>query len=302
MLIEKVRDEKQKKIRLYPTLSNRASQLGHPCERYLVFLRTRWQDASLPSVDLQFIFDEGNIQERAILRDLEDAGWQLIEQQRDYHYPEHQITAHVDAKVVLGPLEAAPIECKSMSPFIWVKVNSLQDMLQSKMAHLRKYPAQITLYLLLANAERGFLILKNKSTGQLKEIEVRLDYEYAESLLQKAQRINTHVAASTVPEPIDWSESICGRCEFNHICLPDAKREALDLNDDPELLEQLTKRQALKAARDEYEELDEEVKEKVKGKPKILCGDFLITGRYQDRKDGKQVWMTKIESLKKETP
>lgn len=302
MLIEKVVEAKKKKIRLHPTLSNRASQLGDPCERKLVFLRTRWQEATLPSVDLQFVFDEGNIQERATIRDLEDAGWQLIEQQRDYHYPEHQITAHLDAKVVLSETEAAPLEIKSMSPFVWVKVNSLQDMLQSKMAHLRKYPAQITLYLLLANAERGFLILKNKSTGQLKEIEVRLDYDYAESLLQKAQRINAHVAAGTIPPPIDWSESICGRCEFNHICLPEAKREALDLNDDPELLEQLTKRQALKAARDEYEQVDEEIKEKVKGKPKILCGDFLVTGRYQDRKDGKQVWTTKIESLKKETP
>lgn len=301
MLVEKVYENIQKKIRAHPCHVNRASEIGHPCLRYLVFRRTRWEEATLPDINLQLVFSEGNIQERAVLRDLEDAGITIIEQQRDYFWPELQLSAHLDGKVLLThdgeATEAAPLEIKSMSPFVWVKVNSVDDLLTSKMTHLQKYPAQITVYCLLSNASRGFLILKNKSTGQLKEIEVPLNYEYAESLLKKCEAVNAHVKDGTTPDPIPWSENTCGRCQFNHICLPEAKREALDLTDDPELELKLKRRAELDPLRKEYEEIDEEVKAAVREKPKILCGEFLITGRFQDRKDDKKVWLTKIESL-----
>lgn len=303
MLIEKVIEAKQKKIRLFPTHVNSASEIGHPCMRYLVFKRTRWADATLHDVNLQFIFDEGHIQERAVLRDLEDAGVTVIEQQRDYFWADIQLSAHLDGKVFVPiendpeQTELAPIEIKSMSPFVWVKINSVEDMLNSRMAHLRKYPAQLTVYNLLSNASRGFLILKNKSTGQLKEIEVPLNYEYAESLLKKCEEINAHVQRGTTPEPIAWDENTCGRCQFAHICLPEAKREALDLTNDPDLEAKLKRRAELAPLRSEYEEIDEDVKAAVKEKPKVLCGNFLITGRFQDRKDTKKVWLTKIESL-----
>jgi len=301
MIVEKIVEMKQKKIRLHPTHVNRASEIGHPCLRYLVFKRTRWAEATLHDVALQFVFDEGGIQERAVLRDMEEAGLTIIEQQRDYHWPQFQLSAHLDGKLLLTAdgetLEAPPIEIKSMSPFVWMKVNSLEDLKTSKMTHLQKYPAQLNVYNLLSNSHRGFMILKNKSTGQLKEIEVPLDYEYAESLLKKCETINTHVKNGTTPDPIPWSENTCGRCQFAHICLPEAKREAIDLTDDPELEVKLKRRAELDPLRKEYEEIDEEVKGLLKERPKVLCGDFLITGRFQDRKDNKKVWLTKIESL-----
>jgi CRISPR/Cas system-associated exonuclease Cas4 (RecB family) len=296
MLIEKVIDAKKKKIRLHPTHVNRASEIGHQCLRYLVFKRVRWQDATLHDVDLQFVFDEGHLQERAVIRDLEDAGWSIIEQQRDYFWAEFQLSAHLDGKVVLEN-EANPIEVKSMSQFVWVKINTIDDLKNARMPHLQKYPAQLNVYNLLSNSHRGFLILKNKSTGQLKEIEVPLDYEAAETLLKKCEAINDHVKQGTVPAPIPYSESMCGRCPFLHICLPDVKREALDLTDDPELEIKLKRRAELAPLRSEYETLDEEVKEMVREKEKIVCGDFLIRGRYQDRKDSKKVWITTIEQL-----
>lgn len=298
MLIEKVIASKQAKIRLYPTHTNRASELGHPCERYLVFKRTRWQDATLHDVGLQFVFDEGNLQERAVIRDLEDAGWQIVEQQRDYEWKDFQITAHLDGKIALPDSELAPMEVKSMSPFIWVKINTVADLLNAKYPHLRKYPAQLTLYNLLANAHRGFLILKNKSTGQLKEIEIGLDYEYAESLLQKAKRINAHVADKTVPDPISYDESICGRCPFLHICLPDVKREALVLADDPELEAQLIRRAELDPMRRAYGELDEAVKEKFlrANCEKALVGNFLLV-KKDGQRNGKTFPIVKIDRL-----
>lgn len=297
MLIERIIEAKQKKIRLHPTHVNRASEIGHPCLRYLVFKRTRWAEATLHDVALQFVFDEGNIQERAVLRDLEDAGVAIIEQQRDYFWDGPQLSAHLDGKVILSADELAPIEIKSMSPFVWVKINTIEDLKYSKMTHLQKYPAQLNVYNLLSNSHRGFMILKNKSTGQLKEIEVPLDYEYAEGLLKKCEAINTHVKNGTTPDPIPWSENTCGRCQFAHICLPEAKREAIDLTDDPELEVKLKRRAELAPLRSEYEEIDEEVKTILKERPKVVCGDFLVIGKWIEPKGRPKYWKTSIEQL-----
>src|SRR5213594_2204027 len=43
----------------HPVTANRASQLGGDCDRELVYLRTRWQDAAPPPLDLQILFQEG---------------------------------------------------------------------------------------------------------------------------------------------------------------------------------------------------------------------------------------------------
>lgn len=306
MLIEKIYAAKAKKIRLSPCHTNRASEAGHPCLRYLVLRRTHWQHASLHDVRLQLLFDEGNLQEAAVLRDLQDAGLTVIEQQRDYEWRQFQLTAHLDGKVVLSSTEAAPIECKSMSPYIWENVHTLEDLIHSDKPWLKKYPAQIQLYLLLANAERGFLILKNKSTGELKEIEVRLDLAYTESILQKLERVNSHVAAGTVPDAMLYEEAVCEKCPFfQTVCLVEVTRTALELSDDHDLASKLDRRQALQSAAKEYEALDKEIKAKVKDLEKVVCGEFLILGKEVKRKayqvEASNYWQTTIKPLMKET-
>jgi len=297
MLIEKIIEQKQKKIRLRPCHTNRASSLGHICERKLVFDRTRWEEATLYDVGLQFIFDEGNLQEAQVLKDLAEAGWQILEQQRDYEWKQYQITAHLDGKVLIPEqIMLPPLEIKSMNPFTFKTINSAQDILQSKKHYIRAYASQMQLYLLLSNSERGVFIFKDKSSGQLKEIWMELDYQAAEDLLKKAERINAFVANKETPPPIPWDEDICGRCAYAHICLPEAKREAIDLTNDPELEVKLQRRAALDPLRKEYAELDEEIKDLVKEKPRVLCGDFLLTGKWQER-SGKKFWVTKIDQL-----
>lgn len=302
MLIERIYENVAKKIRVSPCHTNRASEAGHPCERYLVLRRLKWQDAQPHDVRLQLLFDEGNHQEQIVLRDLEDAGVRIIQQQSDYVWPAFELSAHLDGKAVLSETEAAPIECKSMSPHIWDKVNTLADLLESDKPWLQKYPAQIQLYLLLANAERGFLILKNKSTGELKEIEVRLDLGYAESVLQKLERVNRHVAAGTIPEPIRYEENICDRCPFfQTVCLVEVKRTALELSEDGELAKKLARRAALEPMAKEFKTLDEDIKAQVKGLEKVACGNFLLLGKNVTRK-GYEVkpstyWQTSIKQI-----
>jgi len=92
MIVEQVYASKEKGIKQYPVNSNRASDLGIPCVRYHVLNRTRWQEKSLHSASLQLTFDIGNVMEDAILRDIQDAGFQVVEQQRAFSWPEYQIT------------------------------------------------------------------------------------------------------------------------------------------------------------------------------------------------------------------
>lgn len=306
MIIEKVIEAKQAKIRQYPCHTNRASELGHPCLRYLVFNRTRWSEKVLHDVGLQFVFDLGNSIEELVIRDLKDAGFQIIEQQRAFEWKQYQITGHLDGKILIDGV-AYPLEIKSVSPFVYDAINSVSDMHKSKYLHIRKYPSQIVLYLLMDNKDRGVMLFKNKSTGRLKEIWVDLDYELGESLLQKAEAINKYVAEGTIPEPIEWDDNICRDCGFLHICTPDRIGKEIEIVNDDDLFELLKKWDILKPMAKEFEEINDILKEKLHGKDKILIGDYLIEGRWKKlityeipheikRKYAKEVqyWLKKI--------
>ncbi len=282
-VVQAVIEAKAKKIKLWPVNSNRASEMGHPCERYLVYLRTRGEDRALHDVNLQFIFDDGNLHEEGVLWDLQEAGFKIIEQQRPFEWKKYQITGKVDAKI-LDDDRAIPIEIKSLNPYAWEKINSIKDMTNSKFVFLRKYPAQLTLYLLLDEEEEGLFILKNRSNGKLKQIPLYLDYDYAETLIQKAERINHHVEAGTLPERIPWEEGFCENCPFSHICLPPHEEKGA-LLDDPDLELKLDRRGELKPLVDEFNELDSEIKNRLKEIPEAVIGNWIIKGKWIDKKE-----------------
>ncbi len=280
MLVEKIIEAKASKARVYPVHSNRASKLGHPCVRYLVYERTRWQDKKVPSPDLILRFEIGEEFEKQAIRDLQEAGFTVIEQQKAFFWKEYNITGHIDAKVLIDG-KACPLEVKSMSPTIFAKINTLDDMKNAKWAYLRQYPAQMTLYLLLDEKERGVMLLKDKSSGAYKEIWVDLDFVFGEELIRKAEQINHHVANNTLPDRID-DESICSNCEYEHICLPEIKREEINIVDDQSLAELLERYWELRPIAKEFEEIDKLITEKVKQVEKALVGQFLVSGSWRE--------------------
>ncbi len=304
MIVEKIVEHKRAKIKQWPVSSNRASEAGHSCERYLVFHRARWQEKTLHDVGLQFVFDEGVIHEAAVLKELAEAGVSVVEQQRPFSWPELNLTGHVDGKIVVDG-RAIPLEIKSMSPYVFESVNSVADLLNGKYEYLRKYPAQLTLYMLMDNKDEAIFLFKNKVNGQIKEVPMRLDYDYGEQLIRKIERVNVHVAAGTVPDPIEWDERTCGSCGFSHVCLPEVRRQALDLTDDPELEEKLRRRDELKSLVSEYDALDKSVKEALKEKEKVVVGNYLITGKWIEKacsaKEAyvQRYWQTKISKIEK---
>jgi len=312
MLIEKIYDLKKRRIKQWPQHTNRASNLGHECLRYLVFERTRWQEKTLHDLNLQLIFDEGNTHERALVADLNEAGVIILEQQRPFVWEKYQITGTIDGKALVDypsgnpeipvVVKALPIEIKSCSQFVFPSLNKAEDLYHHKYHHVRMYPSQMTLYLLMDNKPEGVFIFKNKQNGQLKEIPMLLDYELGEKLIQKAEAINTHVSEKTTPECMKYDEMICGGCGYLHICLPEVKRTALEITDDPDIELKLNRREELKPLKSEYEKLDEELKKKFKDKEKIVVANFLITGKSVNKKafsvNASTYWQTKIQTLK----
>lgn len=281
MIVEKILETKERSIKQYPVHTNRASDLGHPCVRYHVLNRTKWEEKSLHDTRLQLIFDLGKEIEDITIRDMQDAGFKVIEQQRPFTWKEYNITGTVDGKVLIDG-EAIPFEVKSCSQFVFDKLNSVEDMKNGKYGYLRKYPTQLNLYLLMDNKNKGVFIFKNKQTGAYKEIWMNLDWNLGEDALKRAEAVNAHVAAGTLPDPIN-EDMWCNECPYAHICLPEQTGKEVEI-DTGELAAVLDRMEVLKAAVTEYDELDAKVKKMVEGREKVLAGNWYISGKWMDRK------------------
>lgn len=287
-LVTKLDEQTAKRIKLYAHPNNRASEAGHPCERFLVAVRIYQDKQALHDIGLQRIFDEGNLHERAVLRELEEAGFTVVEQQRPFTWPEFQLSGRIDGRIkVNGHLP--PIDVKSCSPnsFRAIKSMAPEDIVKSKYSWIRKYPAQILCYNFMANEEEGALIFKNKVTGEKIQKDFPLSGEhlvYTETILQRLTRVNDYVERGELPpaEPIDD----CKGCAFAHtLCFPDQDYGPgyEIMMADGELLAKLERREALVELAKEFRDIDEELKEFFKGRNAVV-GGFIIESKEVERR------------------
>lgn len=301
MFTEKVMENIARQIKLYPVHSNRASDIGHPCVRYHVCQRTRWREKSLHDVGLQLIFGLGNEFEDMVIRQLLAARVRVIEQQKSYEWKEYQITGHVDGKLLGDDGKVYPFDIKSSSPYVYDSIHNIDDLKNGKYSYLRKYPTQLNLYLLMEEQEKGLFIFVNKVNGQLKEIWMDIDYQLGEETLKRCEAINAHVAAGTVPDPIPYDEDLCGRCAFRHICLPDFVGTEVEI-DESELSTMISRYMELKSAAKEYDALNREIARMVNEREKVLAGDYLVTGKWVEKKafavPASKYWQKKIIPVK----
>ena len=277
-VLEKVHSYLLSERKTFAPAMNYAYNCGFPCARNLVYCRTHWQEKSLPEIGKLLIFREGNLHEDSVIRLLMDAGVPIVETQRPFEIKQIQLRGKIDGQIKGDDGKLTPCEIKSMNPFDFEKINTLEDMKNSTKVWIRGYVSQMMVYLMGMEKDAGIFIIKNKVNGELKFIPCALDYEFAEKDWKKLELVNSHVAAGTLPERID-DRSVCRWCEFKHICLPDEVSEGINITDDPELLELLEKREAMSDKASEYEKLDKQIKEKYfKGKD---VGDYLVGGKFQ---------------------
>lgn len=268
---------KADKITVYPCRNLRASNLGHPCERYLYLLIKHWDEQKPHDVGLQNIFDLGNTLEEHTIKNIKEAGYEVITPtQRSWQLDVRGgiITGREDIRIKDENGELLPVEIKGISPFEFDKLNSVDDFLKSKKSYIKGYPAQLFVYMLHFGKEKGFFALTNKLTGETKFIEVPFDYYLGEEYLTKAERIYKALATDTVPDAAD-DISYCEGCSLAHIC-GECRRKPTDIDLDDELDELINRKQVLSEAKKEYEQVDKQIKEKVGEREKIITGQFLI--------------------------
>lgn len=304
-VVDSVIKAKEKKRKIYPCHTNRASEIGHECEKYLVLNRTRWQEKLLYPVELQFIFDHGNYIEKEAIDELEDAGNEVMEQQRPFEIEGKgsKITGHIDSRVRLkSDGNVYTCEIKGLSPFDFQKLNTIDDFFNSTKPWIKKYPAQLNSYMKGTDTSPGFFYIKNKMAPNMpKEIWMSYDNTYMTELFEKAKRVDDHAKNGTLPEPISFCKT-CERCSFSHICLPDKSYgEGVEVVNDEELENMLNRRAELKDAYSEYNKVDKFVKEKVKNRPYLTCGEWFIEGEVVKRKGfivkDSEYWKSNIKKV-----
>lgn len=298
-IISKIYESKKKKIRIYPQHVVRASEVGHPCERYLVYCITRWQDKLPHGPELEFIFEGGRLVENLAINDFEEAGFKVYRPEPDRAIAESKprITGHIDIRVDFGNSIIHTGEIKGLNIYDWTSLNTIEDFYNSKKPWIKKYPAQLQTYLYIKAEEWGFFYLKSIPRFQPKFIWVKLDLNYMEEILQKTERIENHIANETLPDQID-DYDVCKWCPFLHICLPEIKSKILDIIENKELEKKLDRREEIKTIVSEYNLLDKEIKKAVEGKDKLLVGDWLITGKIIECKGDKaNYWKHKFNKL-----
>ena len=275
--------ETAKRIKSWPHVTNRASEAGHPCIRFLVLSRTSNELKLLHDVGLQRIFDEGNLHERALVHEMADARLHVVEQQRAYEWPKFELTGRIDGKLSVDGSKI-PLEIKSSSPNVFAAIRELApiDMLKSKFSWIRKYPAQMLLYMLMEGAEYGLMVFKNKTTGEKAQKVFRLEgelLEYAESILKKLEMVNAHIAEGTCPDAALIDD--CKGCAFcKTACFPGADYgPGIDIMQDPDLEAKLDRRGELEPAAKEFDALDKEVKDGFKGRRGAVVGSWIIESK-----------------------
>lgn len=252
-----------------------ASRLGHPCERYLFLLIKHWQEQVPHDTGLQHIFDLGNSIEDYAIKQLKDAGYECVTPTvRSWKIDNPKITGREDLRIKDEKGDLIPAEVKGLSPQEWEKINSVQDMLNSKKYYVRGYPAQLFTYMYHFEKERGLFILVNKLTGEIKPIDVPLDYEYGEQCLAKAERIYKALELNEAPPSCD-DISVCEHCNLQHIC-GQVKRVPADIETDDELENLINKKQELAVYKKEYEDVDKEIKSRIGEREKVITGTYLI--------------------------
>ncbi|MCJ7829296.1 MAG: hypothetical protein MUP81_06120 [Dehalococcoidia bacterium] len=284
-IIEEIRQAKAKKQKVYPQYVVRASEVGHPCERYLVYCITHWAERNHSSPDMEFIFEGGRAVEELAVQDFLDAGYKVYRPEPDKAIQESRprLSGHLDIRVDFGDSTVFTGEIKGLNLYDWEKLNTIEDFFRSKKVWIRKYPAQLMTYLYIKAEPRGFFYLKSIPRFFPKIIWVDLDYGYMEQILQKTERVEAHVAGHTLPAPMPYDDAICDKCAFAHICLPDRIGKEVEVTDNTELLELVTRYETLKPGAKEYDDVNERINKLVEGREKILVGDYFIEGKWQAR-------------------
>jgi hypothetical protein len=271
-------------IHSYPRERFYASDL-HECNRYLYHSIIDWAEKPMVNDYVAALFKAGKHAEQQTISMLMAYGFEVVEGQKSFDIK------HVNGDVMMrGMIDGMlkykgfkyPFEHKLTNDYDFGAINCLDDF--QKKPKLKQWLWQLMLYLYGNNKEMGFFMLTD-GRAHFKLIPVYLEYELGDWLLKKLEMVWLDVKAKKPSHRIDYSDSVCSKCYFNHVCLPEMRGNATELVDDVELLAMLNEREELKPKASQYKKLDEAVKDRFAklDKPIIVGTDFLLEPKEQKR-------------------
>ncbi len=247
------------------------------CDRYMVYSVLNWQERKAFDGGVMARLEEGSRHEKQMIAELLTMGFSVIQNQMPIEIKDNKGVLMCRGKID-GLLEYQgqkfAMEIKTMNPNVFNSINCLEDF--QRKPYLRKYLAQLQLYLYGNNLEYGLFILDNLM-GQWKMIPVMLDYEGTEAILQKIERNWKNVINKTYPAPISYDSEMCEDCSFAATCLRDIPASnRLDFSEDKDLPVIVNRFLELKPVVKEYDVLDKAIKSKcelVTENKTIIVGD-----------------------------
>lgn len=259
-------------------MNNWASDLAHPCERFLTYARLNWRDRQLPSVELEYRFEDGRDGEKKVRSMIEEAGFEVILSQKYFDWNKYQIAGRTDG-FLKWDRNQAPLEIKTVAPHLFDKMTSAEEIKKSRSYWVYKAAAQLQLYMIMAGYEYGFLALKTFGKRP-RIIPVMLDYDLCEELTQKAERINSNVRINSVPDRITYDSSLCDGCDFDHICQPVKVSQYPDQVDDRTIKDLLFFKKWYSLG-SQWKKIAESLRKKLKGQNAIIEGVEISTSEYE---------------------
>jgi hypothetical protein len=257
------------------------------CERRMIYeLTIPDQQPPFPP-ELLAKFRRGDDRERDLLIDLARVGretepeFKVIGQQERFTLKDHKgrvaIVGKVDARLEIAGAKP-PLEVKAWSPMMTDRVERFSDLFDNPWTVSGAH--QLLSYLYGAGEPYGFLLLDRSGLPKLLEVELEPHLDRMEDFLARAERVLDHVAADTLPDFLDDPAS-CRRCPwFGGICQPPLSAAGATLLNDPDLEAALERREALKPAADEFDDIDERVKQQLRGVEQGIAGRFAISGKW----------------------
>ena len=203
---------------------NWASSIDHPCLRFLTYSQSNWRDKQLPSVETEYLFEEGNDSEKKIKSLIENEGYEIILDQKYFTWDKYLISGKTDGflEFTLPGLKVplrGPLECKSVATHAFDKMRTIEEIKESRSYWIRKCISQLNIYMLMSNYEWGFLALKTYRRRP-RILPMMVDLELGEKCLQTCEQVNHFVAKGILPDRILYDPSLCDICDFDHICQP----------------------------------------------------------------------------------
>ena len=235
------------KLKPWPNHTNRISGIDDPCTRRLFYSRTAWDKAKPRDLRFAGILESGNKLEPVIRRIVSEIGeaadvpFRIVGQDitvTDKLFKRYNITGHIDGILQFYIddkwVTQGVIDIKTSTPAVYRGLHTYEDL--GKYSWTRKYRGQLMLYALGLNLSKCFILFVNKGNlYDMRPIEFKLDYEYAEKLLQKAEDVNLAIECEEPPEKLN-DPDVCPDCDYCHICKPEYSTGGnLQISDNSEL-------------------------------------------------------------------